>query len=234
MVSKFFFFLLLLNTSLSFSADFFTPTEDLKRLKKEKIPHDAKLPNVHLIGDSISIAYTPFVKGLMKGKANVTRIKGNAGSTIAGIKKGWLEDKPYDVIHFNFGLHDLCYRHPEAKVYGKRDKVRGTLSVTLADYEKNLEGIVARLKKTGATLVWASTTLVPEGEAGRIVGDDVKYNKVAAKVMKKHHIQINDLHALTATFDKSLFSKPGDVHFSAEGSLKLAKQVVSEIEKALK
>jgi len=234
MVSRFFFFLLLLNTSFSFSADFFTPAEDLKRLKKEIIPHDAKLPNVHLIGDSISIAYTPFVKGLMKGKANVTRIKGNAGSTIAGIKKGWLEDKTYDVIHFNFGLHDLCYRHPEAKVYGKRDKVRGTLSVTLADYEKNLEGIVATLKQTGATLVWASTTLVPEGEAGRIVGDDIKYNKVATKVMKKHHIQINDLHALTTTFDKSLFSKPGDVHFSAEGSLKLAKQVVSEIEKALK
>ena len=42
----------------------------------------------------------------------------------------WLGDERWDVIHFNWGLHDLCWRHPESKVQGYRDKVRGKLTTT--------------------------------------------------------------------------------------------------------
>ena len=35
------------------------------------------LPNVLLIGDSISIGYTPYVRRLLQGKADVYRIRGN-------------------------------------------------------------------------------------------------------------------------------------------------------------
>ena len=140
-----------------------------------------------------------------------------------------LGETDWDVIHFNWGLHDLCYRHPDAKVYGNRDKVNGTIAVPLDQYEKNLETLVQRLKQTGATLIWASTTKVPEGEAGRNVGDDARYNAVAAKIMKKHGIAINDLHALSATFEPSLFTKPGDVHYTKQGSVRLAKQVTEAI-----
>ncbi len=126
----------------------------------------------------------------------------------------WLGDTRRDVIHFNAGLHDLCYRSPSAKAYGNRDKVNGTLSVSLEQYQKNLETIVLRLKKTGAKIIFANTTVVPEGEPGRKVGDDLRYNEVAAKVMARYGIGVNDLHALTASFSSSEFRKKrGDVHF---------------------
>ena len=126
---------------------FYTPAEDLKRLKKKQYSYIEGAPNVLLIGDSISIAYTPYVKELLNGKCNVFRIPTNGGSTMNKNKiKLWVQGRKWDLIHFNFGLHDLCYRHPEAKVYGKRDKERGTQSVSLEDYEKNLQEIVSQLK----------------------------------------------------------------------------------------
>jgi len=161
----------------------------------------------------------------------VLRHPGNAGDTRNGLKHidEWLGDTKWDVIHFNWGLHDLCYRHPESKVYGNRDKVRGTLYVPLDEYAKNLEQLVERLKKTGAKLIWATTTKVPEGEAGRIVGDEVKYNAAAAAIMQKHDIPVDDLYAVSTTFGADDFSKPGDVHFSGKGNGELTQQVAAAI-----
>jgi lysophospholipase L1-like esterase len=199
-------------------------------------PSPKDLPKVLIIGDSISIGYTPFVKRQLKDEAAVSRNPGNAAHTGTGLEKidAWLGDTRWDLIHFNWGLHDLCYRSPDAKRQGGRDKVNGTLTTTLEQYEKNLDQLVTRLAKTGATLVWASTTLVPEGEAGRIAGDDKKYNEVAARVMKKHGVATDDLHALSATFAADLFVKPGDVHYKPAGYQKLGTQVASSIRTALK
>lgn len=82
-------------------------------------------------------------------------------------------------------------------------------------------------------MIWASTTLVPEGETGRIVGDDIKYNTAAARVMKNHGVLINDLHATSAAFTSDMFVRPGNVHFKPKGSEKLAAQVVAVIANAL-
>ncbi len=193
------------------------------------------LPKVLIIGDSISIGYTPHVKQILKGKAVVIHHKGNAQHTGTGLKKldGWLGGKEWDVIHFNWGLWDLCYRSPNSKVQGRRDKTKGKVTTTSEQYEKNLEQLVARLKKTKATLIWAHTTVVPEMEAGRIVGDDKKYNDVAAKIMKKHGVTINDLHSLTKDFSPALFVGVGDVHYKKDGYKKIGQQVASTIQKAI-
>jgi hypothetical protein len=74
---------------------------------------------------------------------------------------------------------------------------------------------------------------VPEGEAGRFPGDEVKYNAAAQRVMEKHGVPINDLHATTQAFPPAMFAGPGNVHFSAEGSAKLAGQVVAHVAQAL-
>ena len=74
---------------------------------------------------------------------------------------------------------------------------------------------------------------MPEGEAGRKLGDDTRYNAAAARVMKKHGVPVNDLHTLTKGFGPELFSKPGDVHFNGEGYDKIAQQVASAIEAAI-
>ena len=45
------------------------------------------LPNVLLIGDSISIGYTAYVRWQLAGKADVYRIKGNAKTSSYGVEK---------------------------------------------------------------------------------------------------------------------------------------------------
>lgn len=197
---------------------------------------EAPRPKVLIIGDSISLGYTPHVVEMMKPEADVVHNRGNAQHSGTGVKKidDWLGDTKWDVIHFNWGLWDLCYRNPESKVQGRRDKVNGTLTLTLDEYEQNLDQLVARMAKTGAKLIWASTTVVPEGEAGRKVGDDLKYNAVAARVMQKYGVTINDLNKLSRTFPPDLFTASGNVHFKTEGSQQLAAQVADSIRVALR
>ena len=193
------------------------------------------LPKALLIGDSISLGYTPHVVASLKGKVEVIHHRGNAQHTGTGLKMldRWVGETKWDVIHFNWGLWDLCYRHPQSKEQGRRDKERGTLTTSLEQYEKNLDQLAARLKKIKAKLIWAHTTTVPKGEAGRKVGDDDKYNEAAARVMKKHGIRINDLNSLTDGFPPELFVKPGDVHYKPEGSKKIGQAVGNEISHAL-
>jgi len=193
------------------------------------------LPKALLIGDSISLGYTPHVVAALKGKVQVIHHRGNAQQTGTGLKMldRWVGETQWDVIHFNWGLWDLCYRHPQSKEQGRRDKKRGTLTTSLEQYEKNLDQLVGRLKKTKAKLIWAHTTTVPKGEAGRKLGDDDKYNEAAARVMKKHGIRINDLNSLTDGFPPELFVKPGDVHYKPEGSKKIGQAVGNEISHAL-
>jgi len=198
------------------------------------------LPRVLLIGDSISIGYTRPVTELLKDKADVRRIPGNGQHTGTGLLKldTWFGDESWDVIHFNWGLWDLCYRHPDSKVQGNRDKVNGTVTMPLPQYERNLRELVKRLKATDARLIWASTTPVPEDEAGRIVGDAIKYNAVAAKIMKENGIAIDDLHAHILPRMHELQTQPGNVHFKPEGyrllAEKVADSILAEIEAAKK
>jgi lysophospholipase L1-like esterase len=216
------------------TGEFYTPEADKVALANATASEEG-LPKVLIIGDSISIGYFPAVREALRGKASVSRPNTNCGDTPRGLRhlEQWLGSTKWDVIHFNWGLWDLCYRHPESKNQGNRDKVNGTLSVTPEDYEKNLNALVDRLQKTGASLIWASTTLVPEGEAGRFVGDDTKYNAVAAKIMTKRGIPINDLYATSAAMPPEMFVKPGDVHFKKAGSEQLAAEVVRSIRAAL-
>lgn len=197
----------------------------------EGAPAESDLPPVLLIGDSISLGYTPHVQKILKQEARVQHHKGNAQHTGTGLQRldQWLGTTEWEVIHFNWGLWDLCYRHPESKEQGRRDKVRGTLTTPLDSYEQNLDQLAVRLKQTGARLIWAHTTVVPEGEAGRKPGDEIRYNEAAARVMKKHGIAIDNLYALTRDFSPDLFVGPGNVHFTTEGSRKLADQVAETI-----
>ena len=195
----------------------------------------ADLPKALLIGDSISIGYTPHVVTALKSRVEVSHHKGNAQHTGTGLKMldRWIGGKKWDVIHFNWGLWDLCYRHPDSRIQGRRDKKKGTLTTSLEQYEKNLDQLVVRLKKTGAKLIWAHTTTVPDGEAGRKLGDDDRYNDAASRVMKKHGIEINDLNALSDSFPSGLFTAPGNVHFKTEGSRRLGKAVAEKISAVL-
>jgi len=170
-------------TSLGYLKDASKPKQSARKQAKVNpvfapIQDDPSLPRVLLIGDSISIGYTLPVRKMLTGKANVHRTPTNARHTGIGLEKihEWLGDGRWDVIHFNWGLHDLCYRSSVAKTPGRRDKVNGRLDLTFEEYQQNLRKLVRILKATGAELIWASTTPVPDGETGRFKGDEIKYN----------------------------------------------------------
>ncbi|HUW62420.1 MAG TPA: SGNH/GDSL hydrolase family protein [Candidatus Bathyarchaeia archaeon] len=186
------------------------------------------LPRVLLIGDSISVGYTPGVRKLLEGKANVLRIPVNGGPTSRGVKflGDWLGAGKWDVIHFNWGLHDI------KRMKGGKMDITAEWQVGREQYEKNLDALAQKLKSTGAKLIWASTTPVPEGAGGRIKGDEVIVNRIAEKVMKKHGVEINDLYACVLPHLEK-YQRPRNVHFTDEGSAFLAQRVAAEIERAL-
>lgn len=184
----------------------------------------AGLPRVLLIGDSISMGYTLPVRRLLEGKANVHRIPTNGGPTSKGIASidAWLGTNTWDVIHFNWGIHDLRFM-PD----GKRQ-------VEPADYEKNLRSLVAKMKSGGATLIWATTTPIPDGELQppRKFGDENEYNAIAKRIMETNGVLTDDLNAHIAP-ELGKLQRPNDVHFTEEGSAFLAQKVAAEIQTAL-
>jgi acyl-CoA thioesterase-1 len=193
----------------------------------EPITDAPSLPRVLLIGDSISIGYTLEVRRLLAGVANVHRIPENGGPTIRGLEKidAWLGDAKWDLIHFNWGLHDL-----KIMDHGKHQ-------VPLIEYEKNMETLVARLEKTDAKLIWASTTPVPavpveKMNPPRRTSDVPAYNGAAARVMTAHGVAINDLYSFALPRLDEI-QRPANVHFVEAGSVALAGEVAAKIRGAL-
>ena len=200
-----------------------------------KIVDDPALPRVLLIGDSISIGYTVPVRKLLAGKANVHRPLTNCGPTTKGVAAidEWLGDGKWDVIHFNFGLHDLKYMGPDGQNLADPNSSTSHQQVPPEEYAANVEKIVKRLQATGAKLIWRNTTPVPPGAKGRVVGDSEKYNQIAAEIMSKNGIPTNDLYSVSKERMAKIM-RPANVHFTAEGSQALAEKVVESIEAALK
>lgn len=214
-------------SAAGFSAQTATPKKKAPDPAYAQISDVAGLPRVLLLGDSISIGYTLPVRARLAGKANVHRPAENCSDSAKGIRTldKWLGDGKWDVIHFNFGLHDVKYLD-EKGAYVPPEK--GKQVASPEQYEKNLREIVARLKKTGAKLIFATTTPVPGGSQGRVEHDEIRYNAAAARVMKENGVAIDDLHAL-ATAQQAKIQLPKNVHFTKEGYEQLADTVVASI-----
>jgi len=183
------------------------------------------LPRVLLIGDSISIGYTLQVRELLKGKANLHRIPVNGGATEVGLENmsGWLGDGKWDVIHFNFGLHDAKHMSPTE------------FRATREQYAENLRKLVAQMKGTGAKLIFATTTPVPkDGKLSptRVFDSIPARNEVAVKVMQENGVAIDDLYSAVLPV-RDQVGRDNDVHFQPAGYELLAKAVAASIEAQL-
>ncbi|MFZ4766667.1 MAG: SGNH/GDSL hydrolase family protein [Roseimicrobium sp.] len=210
--------------------------------------HAADAPakkRVLLLGDSISIAYTPVVQKLLAEELTVLRPMNKAGKaencsgTTAGVANidRWLaiDGGKWDVIHFNWGLHDLKHVKPDTNGAKTSDLATDPPQVTVEVYEKQLREIVAKLKATGAKLIFATTTPVPEGamKVYRTNADAIRYNEAALRVMKENHIAVNDLYAFALPKLQEIQIQPANVHFTPQGSEVLGAEVVKAIKAAL-
>jgi len=194
------------------------------------------LPKVLILGDSISIGYFPFVKKKLLNKADISRpmlLNGgfeNCEGTTKGVENisKWIGDTSWDLIHFNFGLHDI--KHVDL-ITGKNSKsFDDPHQAPPNQYRKNLNKIVKVLKKTKAKLVFATTTPYPDSnlKPARKPGMYKIYNEIAIRVMKKNKIEINDLNSFVLPRMSEL-QRPYNVHFSKYGSSELAKVVIKSI-----
>ena len=63
-----------------------------------EVVEDPALPRVLIIGDSISIGYTPPLREILMGKVNVHRIPVNGGPTTRGVQNidSWLGDTKWE------------------------------------------------------------------------------------------------------------------------------------------
>ena len=193
---------------------------------------DPNLPNVLIIGDSISIGYMAPLREKLTGIANVFRPATNCGPSSKGLEEieRWLGDRNWKLIQINHGLHDLKYMGPQGQNLADPKAESSHQQIPPDQYAKNLRILAERLKKTGATIIWCETTPVPKGAAGRVVGDSKKYNSIAKKVMAEHGISTNGL------FDYAIQNVPtreANVHYTPENSQKLAEFVAASIKENL-
>ncbi len=195
---------------------------------------------VLILGDSISIGYTPFVKKALEDSVFVTRpMRGNRAENCAGTDSGiknidrWLtlSGGNWDVIHFNFGLHDL--KHVDGKTGQNSNKAEDPLQSSPEEYERQMRAIVAKLKATGAKLVFCTTTPVPEGcKPLRETTSPGVYNEIAVRIAKENGIAVNDLYTFANSRLEEI-QRPANVHFTAKGSELFAGEVTKAIRSAL-
>jgi len=149
---------------------------------------DPTRPRVLLIGDSILNGYQSYVVKELAGKAYVDAWVNpycqseHFNKLLAEV----LANGPYDVVHFNMGLHGWQKgRIPEGQFE----------PLTKAFVE------VIRQKCPSAKIIWASSTPVTvKGKPGEldleINSNIVGQNRMAAKVMAEMNVPVDDFYSL--------------------------------------
>ena len=186
------------------------------------------LPRVLIIGDSISIGYTPRVRKLLDGVANVHRPKTNCRWSAFGDEHigEWVGEGDWDVIHFNFGLWDW---------YGWRQDCKATPE----SYAKSLDSIIRKIRaKSEARLIFGVTTppcVTAERNAKIVVSEEraEEFNKAAREVMGRNKVGINDLYEVIRGKRAQLQKGANDVHYNDAGRDLLAAKVASRIKAEL-
>jgi hypothetical protein len=180
---------------------------------------DPKLPNVLLLGDSISRNYFPDVTKDLEGVANVYLM---ASSTCIGDPRlprqiaefATLEHVHFRVVHFNNGMHGWDYSEAEYK----------------AAFPGFLRAVRPLVDKDG-TLIWASTTSIRPGASNGASNPRIEErNAIALALVKPRGVLIDDQHALMMQHGDL---HEDDVHFNPAGARIQGNQAASIIRSAL-
>jgi len=183
------------------------------------------MKKIVLLGDSVRQLYEPVVRKKTAGEWEVWGPEQNcafAKWTLYALRF-WREKlDSADVIHWNNGLHDVV-------VFFKED---GTF-VSLEEYKDSLRKVARELKKTGAKVIFATTTPIgPKNEAQRSNADIDAFNRAALEVLPPMGIEIDDLHAAINENPQEYLSED-DIHPGEKGIEKCAQSVIDSIRRVL-
>jgi len=200
---------------MAFAQEATSRTEEIEWTWEVRPAHaDAKLPNVLLLGDSITRAYFPEVGRQLAGVANVYLM---ASSTSVGdprlgrqIKEfSTAEGITFSVVHFNNGMHGWAYSEQEYRE-------------AFAAFVGEIRGIAPK-----AALIWATTTPVKkETEPGPTNARVEARNAIAESLVKTDGILVDDQHGLMM---KHADLYQDSVHFNELGAAIQGKQAAELI-----
>jgi hypothetical protein len=185
---------------------------------------DEHMKKVLLLGDSIRQNYQPLVTEKLAGRAEIIAPTANccfAGFTLTCLT-GWLRDLGTpDIVHWNNGLWDTVIRFSEDGAF-----------TPVEEYVRTMGRILRELKKTGAHVIFATSTPVRDGHANQ-TADRVKwYNHSVLPLMLREGVDVNDLWSVVYPRRDELICD--DLcHLSDLGKELCAQAVVKSIEKYL-
>ncbi len=178
------------------------------------------MKKVLLLGDSIRIAYMPLVQTRLAGIAEVVGPEDNCrfAKYTLWYADHWLETlgKP-DVIHWNNGIWDLFHLSTEHGVFTSLDEYVGTV-----------RKILDRLKRSGASIIWATTTPVNPNNVNCNNQEIDRYNKAILGLMRTDNVAINDLNAIVKR-DPDAYIGEDHLHLTRQGSEACAAAVASAV-----
>ena len=171
-------------------------------------------PTVLVVGDSISIGYTPTIAA---GLPNYQVVHNPCNASTTAWTKSqigyWLNQRPtFEAITFNNGLWDIsAWAH-----------------VSDENYRDYLTEIAQRVKTKTANPLFVLTTEVLPGTEGRIDADVVTKNNIARAVMALEGIPVLDLYSVSQTIQAEHVDAT-DVHFTALGSQILGTAILTAL-----
>ena len=190
--------------------------EEIEWTWEVRPPHpDPKLPNVLLLGDSLSRNYFPQATKDLAGVANVYLM---ASSISVGDPRlpheirefAAMENVGFRVVHFNNGMHGWDYTEAQFK----------------AAFPEFLRA-VRSLVKSNDDLVWATITPVEAKAFNGATNDRVDArNAIARGFITSAHIPIDDQHSLMMKH-RDLYQDT--VHFNPAGSELMGDQAAAAI-----
>ena len=166
--------------------------------------------SLFLVGDSISLQYTPYLKEDLTARFAFSRKEGtvhassldvpddanggNSNMVLSYLEKRY-EDRTFApaILLINAGLHDV-----------KRDAHTNQLAIPSEVYRRNLIQIASLARKHHAMLIWVNTTPVDDIRHNRLSHDfhrfdaDVRTcNQIASAVFRAKAVPVIDLYEFT-------------------------------------
>ena len=183
------------------------------------------MKKVFLIGDSIRLNYMPMVCRLMQDKAEITGPADNcrfAKYTLFYINE-WIKlfGTP-DIIHFNNGLWDVS----------RSDRTTGCLT-SINEYTRDLSLTLKEMRKTGADIIFATSTPVRAGNPTFDNADIITYNSAALALMESEGIEINDLFSFVDGHTEEFIDEHDLTHLNKEGIKAVGSKVAEVISRHL-
>ena len=225
---------------LTLTGSHLDPGVPILRFSRHRQPaiEDSRLPRVLIIGDSISGHYLERLRLLMDGKANIVGeasmdknkntwaavgnrfYRSDAASRGDDLKNYLAESGPWDIVHFNNGIHMFSRAKPGDE----------------KPYAEQLRKVVATIRESGAVCLFANSTGTPADNtipsSPNYLTNCRAFNAAAEEVMRELSVPVTDIHGLIQPRIKELISADL-IHTNAEADQMMAELIATRLKETM-